>query len=123
MVGWGSEIGYSGKEKGARMMYTQSKTTTGWEEYVTTRKKEKEMARRRRTGYGKTCQLVNNTNEDFGGGMKQVRAGIKRALPQTKQAGKEDTRITTLRAQVGDIFCKLLDDRMGPMAEKEDMRF
>ena len=46
--------------------------------------------------------LVNKTNEDFDGGMKQMRVGTKGIL--SKQAGEADARVDTLRAQNGKIF-------------------
>ena len=41
--------------------------------------------------------VVNKTNEDFEGGMKQMWVGIKEILG--KQAGEADTGIATLRAE------------------------
>ena len=43
--------------------------------------------------------VVNKTNEDFDGGMKQMWVGTKGILG--KQAGEADTGIATLRAQNG----------------------
>ena len=45
--------------------------------------------------------VVNKTNEDFDGGMKQMWVGMK-GIPG-KQAGEADTGIATLRAQNGKM--------------------
>ena len=45
--------------------------------------------------------VVNKTNEDFEGGMKQIWVGIKGILG--KQAGEADTGIATLRAYNGKM--------------------
>ena len=42
-------------------------------------------------------KVVNKTNQDFDGGMKQLWVGIKGIMG--KQAGKMDKGIATLRAQ------------------------
>ena len=53
--------------------YTSSKTTSGWEEYASARKKVKEMVAKKKKGIWK--DVVNKTNEDFDGGMKQMWVG------------------------------------------------
>ena len=49
----------------------------------------------------KRLTVVQKTNEDFDGGMKQMWLAIKGILG--KQAGEEDTGIATLRAQRGKM--------------------
>ena len=56
--------------------------------------REEERDLRRRT-------VVNKTNEDLEGGMKQTGVGTKRILG--KQAGEADTGIATLRAHNGKM--------------------
>ena len=46
--------------------------------------------------------IVNKTNEDFDGGMKQMWVGIKGILG--KQAGEADAGIATLRVQNGKMI-------------------
>ena len=84
----------------AHTRYTSSRTTTGWEEYYMARKKVKERVEKKKKAIWK--DVVNKTNEDFKGGMKQMRTGIKGIL--AKQAGEADTGIATLRARNGKIF-------------------
>ena len=79
--------------------YSSSKTTAGWEEYAIARKKVREMVEKKKKGIWK--DVVNKTNEDFDGGMKQMWVGIKGILG--KQAGEADTGIATLRAQNGKM--------------------
>ena len=45
--------------------------------------------------------VVNKTVDDFEGGMKQLRVGIKGILGE--QAGEADTEMDTLRAQKGKM--------------------
>ena len=62
-------------------------------------RKKKEKAEKNKKGIRK--DVVNNTNEDFEGGMKQMWVRIKGILG--KQAGEADTGIATLRAQNGKM--------------------
>ena len=84
----------------AHARYTSSKTTTGWEEFDIAGKKVKEMVDKKKKGIRK--DVVNKTNKDFEGGMKQVWVGIKGILG--KRAGEADTGIATLRAQNGKMI-------------------
>ena len=100
---WGEEVKEAirvRREVYAR--YTSNKTTAGWEEYATARKKANEMVEKNKKGLWK--QVINKMNEDFDGGMKQMRVGIKGILGQ--QAGKADTGIATLRAQNGKMVSR-----------------
>ena len=49
----------------------------------------------------KRLTVVQKTNEDFDGGMKQMSVAIKGIL--SKQAGEKDTGIATSRAQRGKM--------------------
>ena len=88
----------------AHARYISNKTTAGREEYGIARKKVKEMVHAKK---GICKYVVNKTNEDFDGGMKQMWVGIIGIL--CKQAGEADTGIVTLRAQNGKnkVFGKM----------------
>ena len=101
IVGRGSKRGHKSKERGVRKVYTYTKTTVGWEEYATARKKVTEMADNNKKGLWK--DVIHKTNEDFDGGMTQMWAGIKAVLGQ--QAGEADAGIATLRAHSGKMVC------------------
>ena len=88
MVGWGSKRGYKTKER-AHARYASRKTTAAWEEYATARNKVKKATVEKK---GIWKDLVNKTNEDFEGGVKQMWVGIAGILG--KQAGESDTGIT-----------------------------
>ena len=63
------------------------------------RKKVKEMVKKK----GIWKDIVNKTNEDFDGGMKQMSVGRKEILLIGKQAGEAHTGIVTLRAKNGKM--------------------
>ena len=82
----------------AHARYTSSKTTTGWEEYPIARNKVEEIVEEKK---GEWKNVVNKTEEYFGGGMEQMWVGIKGIL--SKRAGETDTVIATLRTQHGKM--------------------
>ncbi|MEP5536837.1 hypothetical protein, partial [Ekhidna sp.] len=72
----------------AHVRYTSRTTSTGWEEYAIARKKVVDTVEKKKRIWK---YVVNKTNEDFEGGMKQMWVGIKGILG--KQAGEADTGI------------------------------
>ena len=80
----------------AHARYIASKNAAGWKEYAKARKDVKKMVEKKRGDMGR-----GKTNEDFGGGMKQMWVGIKGIM--SKRAGKIDKGIATLKAKNGKM--------------------
>ena len=66
--------------------YTSSNSTTRGEEYDIDRKKVKELAEEKKGILWK--DEVNETNEDFDGGMKNIWGGMKRDTGQASRSGR-----------------------------------
>ena len=78
--------------------YAAGKTDAGWKEYVESRKRVKELVVKKKKGLWE--EVVQKTNEDFEGGMKQMWVGIQ-GIVGKKRGG--DTEITTLRSAEGKM--------------------
>ena len=75
-----------------------SESTVGWEEYAEARHAVKKMVEKKKKGVWE--DVVRKPNEDFDGGMKQMRLGIQGNI--RNRAGKIDNEIATPRAQNGN---------------------
>ena len=84
---WDEQVKQAIREwPGAHARCSWSKTTAGWEEYAIARKCNETDGKKKRVIWK---DVVDRTNEDFGGGMKQMLVGIQ-GIPDY-QAGEADT--------------------------------
>ena len=80
---WDEDV--KGAIRKAHARYTSSKATTGWKECAIAKRKVKEMVEKKVI----RKDVVNGTNEDFEGGMKQMWVGTKRDNGQKSRRGRD----------------------------------